>query len=77
MVDALGKSGRFLLAGGQEHDLVGADVMIPGMEARTLIAGKAYDADARVLEPLAAAGRTAVIHPKANRLVARRCDRTL
>ena len=47
------------------------------MEAQTLIADKAYDADARVLEPLAAAGKTAVIPPKANRLVARRYDRTL
>jgi hypothetical protein len=31
------------------------------MEADTLIADKAFDADARVLEPLAAAGKTGVI----------------
>ena len=77
LVDALGKPVRFFLSGGQEHDLVGADALIPGMEAQTLIADKAYDADARVLEPLAAAGKTAVIPPKANRLVARQYDRTL
>ena len=29
-----------------------------------LIADKAFDAEARVLEPLAAAGKTAVIPPK-------------
>ena len=34
------------------------------MEADTLIADKAFDADARVLEPLAAAGKTAVIPPR-------------
>ena len=32
-----------------------------------LIADKAFDADARVLEPLAAAGKNAVIPPRANR----------
>ena len=32
-----------------------------------LIADKAFDADERVLEPLAAAGKTAVIPPRANR----------
>jgi len=37
------------------------------MEANTVIADKAFDADARVLEPLAAAGKTAVIPPRANR----------
>ena len=37
------------------------------MEADTLIADKAFDADARVLEPLAAAGKTAVIPPRGNR----------
>jgi transposase len=37
---------------------VGAD-HLPTMEADTLIADKAFDADERVLEPLAAAGKTA------------------
>ena len=47
------------------------------MAAETLIADKAFDADERVLEPLAAAGKTAVIPPKANRLVKRDYDRDL
>ena len=42
---------------------MGADHLLPTMEADTLIADKAFDADARVLEPLAAAGKTAVIPP--------------
>lgn len=37
------------------------------MKADTLIADKAFDADARVREPLAAAGKTAVIPPRTNR----------
>ena len=45
--------------GGEAHDLVGADHLLPTMEADTLIADKAFNADARVLEPLAAAGKTA------------------
>ena len=47
------------------------------MEADTLIADKAFDADARVLEPLAAAGKTAVIPPRANRSSSRDYDREL
>ena len=42
-----------------------------------LIADKAFDADARVLEPLAAAGKTAVIPPRANRRSPREFDREL
>jgi transposase len=47
------------------------------MEADTLIADKAFDADIRVLEPLAAAGKTAVIPPRANRSALRDYDRHL
>jgi hypothetical protein len=41
--------------------------LLPDLEAEALIADKAFDAEERVLEPLARAGRTAVIPPKANR----------
>jgi len=37
------------------------------MQADVLIGDKAFDADKRVIEPLAQAGKTAVIPPKANR----------
>jgi len=77
MVDALGNPVGFFLTGGQAHDLAGADHLLPGMEANTLIADKAFDADKRVLEPLAAAGKTAVVPSKANRRVKRDHDRHL
>jgi transposase len=77
MVDALGNPVGFVLTGGQAHDLDGADQLLPAMAADTLIADKAFDADERVLAPLAAAGKAAVIPPKANRLVPRDYDRDL
>ena len=51
--------------------------MLPTMEADTLIADKAFDADARALEPIAAAGKTAVIPPRTNRSLPRDYDREL
>jgi hypothetical protein len=55
---------------------------MPTMEADTLIADKlapakagAFDDEARVLEPLAAAGKTAVIPPRVNRSSPRDYDR--
>ena len=77
MVDALGNPVGFCLTGGQAHDLAGADHLLPAMGAGTLIADKAFDADKRVLDPLAAAGKTAVIPPKANRRSVRHHDRDL
>ena len=58
LVDALGNPVGFHLTGGEAHDLVGADHLLPEMQADTLIADKAFDADERVIEPLAAAGKT-------------------
>ena len=77
LVDALGNPIGFFLTGGEAHDLVGADHLLPSMQADTVIADKAFDADERVLAPLAAAGKTAVIPPKANRQVSRDYDRDL
>ena len=67
LVDALGNPVGFFLTGGQAHDLVGADHLLASMAADEIIAHKAFDADARVRALLAAAGKTAVIPPKANR----------
>ena len=64
MVDALGNPIGFHLTGGETHDLVGADVLIPDMEADALLADKAYDATDRVIIPLIDAGKTVVIPPK-------------
>jgi transposase len=77
LVDALGNPLAVLLTAGQTHDLVGADALLPQMAADRLIADKAYDADARVREPLARAGKTAVIPPVPNRRMRRKFDRDL
>lgn len=74
-MDALGNPVSFHLTGGEAHDLVGADHLLPEMQADMLIADKAFDADKRVIEPLEAAGKTAVIPPKANRASPRSFDR--
>jgi transposase len=47
------------------------------MQADTLIADKAFDAEERVIGPLAAAGKTAVIPSRANRQTPRKYDHHL
>jgi transposase len=75
--DALGNPTGFHLTPGQACDLDGADILLPGLEADALLADKAYDADKRVIEPLQAQGKTAVIPPKANRTTPREYDKEL
>ena len=77
LVDALGNPLHFLLTPGQGHDLTGADALLPHMTANLLIADRAFDADSRVLQPLAAAGKSAVIPPRPNRVRPRAFDREL
>ena len=77
MTDALGNPVGFHLTGGEVHDLAGADKLIPVMKANMLIADKAFDADERVIGPLAAAGKKAVIPSKANRKRPRKLDQNL
>src|SRR4051794_38705737 len=77
LVDALGNPVGFHLTGGQEHDLAGADALLPELEAETLIADKAFDTDQRVLEPLAEAGKAAVIPPRKSRTTPRAFDTDL
>jgi transposase len=76
-VDALGNPTGFLLTPGQASDLEGADAFLPVLEAPIVLADKGYDADERVLQPLAQAGKTAVIPPKANRKLQRDYDQDL
>ena len=76
-MDALGNPVGFHLTGGQEHDLAGADALLPDLEAGTLIADKAFDADERVRAPLAEAGKAAVIPPRKTRKTARAFDTDL
>lgn len=77
LVDALGNPIGFHLTGGEAHDLVGADALLPDMRANMLLADKAFDADERVIKPLTAAGKTAVIPSKANRKQPRAFDRDM
>lgn len=77
VVDALGNPLAFQLTAGQAHDLVGADALLPRLTAPTLIADKAYDADERVIQALAKAGKRAVIPLRRNRTTARDFDQHL
>jgi transposase len=77
LVDALGNPIAFALSGGQAHDLIGADQLLPGMTANLLIADKAFDADERVIILLADKNKAVVIPPKANRKIVRAYDRDL
>lgn len=77
LVDALGNPLGFFLTPGQAHDLQGADALLPHMQADTLLADKAFDADQRVIQPLLAAGKTAVIPPKRNRKTPRPFDKDI
>lgn len=77
LVDALGNPLGFFLTQGQAHDLQGADALLPHMQADTLLADKAFDADQRVIDPLKAAGKTCVIPPKRNRKNPRSFDKEM
>jgi hypothetical protein len=60
-VDALGDPTGFHRTGGQACDLEGADVLLPQLEADTLLADKGFDAHQRVLIPWQEAGKVVVI----------------
>jgi transposase len=77
VVDGLGKSIGFHLTQGQVHDLVGADVLLGGIQAGIIIADKAYDADEGVIAPLEQGAKRVVIPPKSNRKSLRTFDRYL
>lgn len=77
VVDALGNPTAFVLTPGQACDLDGSDKLLPGIEAKAILADKAYDADERVIEPLLATGKEIVIPPKKNRTETRTFDKEL
>lgn len=77
MVDALGNPLAVHLTVGQACELDGADVLLPKLQAQTIIADKGFDAEARVLEPLRRAGKQAVIPSRAKRLKPRTHDKEL
>ena len=67
----------FHLTPGQAHDLEGADVLLKDTPSASVIADKAYDAQARVIELLHQAGQVVVIPPKASRKHQRSYNRHL
>ena len=73
----MGNPTGFHLTPGQACDLDGADVLIDDIAADILLADKGDDADARVLDRLAAAKIKPVIPPKANRKDQRNYDKAL
>jgi transposase len=76
-VDALGNPTAFHLTGGEVSELAGADALLPAIAAPLVIADKGYDAESRVLAPLRAAGKAAVIPPRRNRKTQRAYYRDL
>jgi transposase len=76
LADALGRPLRFVLTGGQAHDIVAAPQLICGMNGGGLIADRAYDSnDFRKL--VANAGMLAVIPSTRSRNVPIPHDKTL
>ncbi len=76
-MDALGNPTGFHLTPGQAHDLEGADALLKNTRGGVVIADKAYDAHARLIEPLLKAGKTVVIPPRSTRKDQRDHDRHL
>ena len=71
----MGNPTGFHLTPGQAHDLKGADVLLKDTAAAAVLADKAYGAQARVIEPLLAAGKTIVIPPRCTRVDPREYDK--
>ena len=75
--DALGNPTGFYLTGGAAHDLCGSDKLLNVSITQTWLADKAYDADARVIEPIEAVQGHVVIPSKCHRLQPRDFDKEL
>ena len=73
--EGLGLPVRFLLTGGEVHDVTQALALIEGIPAEQVIADKGYDSEA-VVEMIEEQGGTAIIPSKCNRKNPRPHDRT-
>ena len=69
LADALGRPLRFILTGGQVHDVVTAPALLEGIEGGAVIADKAYDSNS-LRQLIADAGMIAVIPSTRSRKVA-------
>lgn len=75
-VDALGNPLRFILTGGQSHDITQAEGLIEGLDAEKVIADKSYDAD-DFITVIIGNGAEPVIPPRSNRNNQRDYDKYL
>ena len=69
LADALGRPLRFILTGGQVHDVVPAPTLLEGVQGGAVIADKAYDSNA-LRQLIADNGMLAVIPSTRSRKVA-------
>ena len=67
-VDALGNPLRFILTGGQEHDITQAEALLAGYSGEYVIGDKGYDAQG-LRHYILAQGMTPVIPGRSNRKV--------
>ena len=70
----MGQLNRFVLTGGEVHDVTEAYTLLEDVKAEAVIGDKGYDSDALV-ELIRKSGAKAVIPPRSNRLSKRRLDR--
>ncbi len=75
--DALGNPTGFHLMPGRACDPGGSDVLLDGIKAGIVIAGKGYDAHERVIDRLKAAEIEPVVPSKSNRKEPREYDKAL
>ena len=75
-VDALGNPLRFVLTGGQRHDITQAENLLGDHLCEYVIADRAYDAD-EFVQMIVERGATAVIPSRANRQSPRDYDEYL
>lgn len=75
-VDGLGNPLRFLLTGGQRHDMTQADSLIEDFDFECVIADRSYDSE-DFLQKIAEKDAVAVIPPRRNRKEQREYDRHL
>ena len=68
LADALGRPLRFILTGGQVHDVVTAPALLDGVKGNGVIADKAYDSNS-LRQLIADAGMLAIIPSNRSRKV--------
>jgi transposase len=68
LADALGRPLRFILTGGQTHDVATAPALLDGVDGGAVIADKAYDSN-ELRQLIADAGMAAVIPSTRSRKV--------